>query len=106
MAKFKNPSKDTTDKDGNLVEAQTVSFKIQKVQYDVAPGEEIEIPVEHEAFVRSRGIALELAKGESYADSPSAGHNTKGPRKTGSDAVPAQAPAFAGDVKQSEKSGK
>lgn len=102
MAKFKNTSKETTDKDGNVHEAQTVSFKIQKVQYDVAPGEEIEIPVEHEAFVRSRGIALELVKGESFTENPQASHNTKGPRKTGSDAVPAPSPAFAGDVSGSK----
>jgi len=93
MAKFKNDTKDTYDKDGKtlLTQKHTVKFTVQKKVYEVKPGETVDIPREHESFVRSRGIALTLADGESYAeDGPALNHS--GPRTVGSQ------PGFAGDV--------
>jgi len=62
---------------------QTLSFSIIGTQYDVAPGATVEIPPAHEPFIRSRGIALSLAAGQSFTATTDKPLSKGGVRKVG-----------------------
>ncbi len=95
MSQYKNNSKPEIDKNGEVVkDAQTVKFSIQKRHYSVAPGETIDVPEEHDEFVHSRGLALELVKPSKLASKEQSLDSSES--KGGKPAAP---PPFAGDVK-------
>ena len=60
---------------------QHISFTILGEEYEVPPGSVIDVQPAHEPFVRSRGIRIELVRGERLAGQPSSAPPTKGVRK-------------------------